>query len=85
VNKGFTTTRIVEEDIPVDVVGNTASILTTIACPAGTKVVGGGMSVDDDDWHLSASHPTSMNGWALAAKNPGGTSGTVTGYAVCVD
>jgi hypothetical protein len=56
----------------------------SVACPAGSRVVGGGPSNDlPEDLRIEASYPTG-GGWGVTVLNIGVRTSTVTATAVCV-
>lgn len=60
------------------------STIFRVDCPAGTQVVGGGVSSDQpQDLYIFASKPGTF-GWQVSAQNIGGGLAQVTASAVCV-
>ena len=57
---------------------------TTVACPTGKKVLGGGGAVSAA-FRILASRPLAGNQWWLQAKNEGASSATMTAYAICAN
>jgi hypothetical protein len=81
--KGFVgATRIVSATFPVPV--NNPGSPQTVACPAGTGVISGGVvSESQGDTWVDA---PSGNGWSGAANNVGAaTPGELTVYALCAE
>ena len=60
--------------------GTTGS--STIACPSGSKVTGGGFALNNN--MIAYTHSQDGNSWTAYAKNNGGTSGLLNSYAVCL-
>jgi hypothetical protein len=54
-------------------------------CPAGTRVVGGGikLSLDDDNFFIDMSYPTT-SGWTGTVDNATGVTRTAFAIAICV-
>jgi hypothetical protein len=81
--KGFVgATRIVSATFPVPV--NNPGSPQTVACPAGTGIISGGVvSESQGDTWVDA---PSGNGWSGAANNVGAaTPGELTVYALCAE
>lgn len=55
---------------------------STMACPAGSVVTGGGFALNNN--MVAYTHSQDGNSWTAYAKNNGGTSGLLNSYAVCL-
>jgi len=62
--------------------GATGSV--EVACPAGSKVVGGGFSQPSFDVRITVSRPYGLDTWKVWALNLGTVTRAVSVYALCV-
>jgi hypothetical protein len=57
----------------------------TVACPAGTKVVGGGANVVGEKLILQSSFPATDSTWTVrVSRHDGSSTGTFTPFAICI-
>jgi Collagen triple helix repeat (20 copies) len=77
--------RVMGSTASIDTGGNTASTVTA-SCPAGKKVVGGGVTATNAlGVAIGASAPTSDTTWSVSASvGFSGTPANITAYAVCI-
>jgi hypothetical protein len=70
-------------EVKVSVHFTLTDYFTTVNCPAGKKVIGGGYAVVPQIGKVVASRPEGSTGWYVSVQSIGGVGPDVTTYVIC--